>query len=64
VLGAVDALLEDGLGLIELEFSLEVVEVGVAAAVGSASLIGEAKASVDDFLAGTTPADESAAHPS
>lgn len=59
-LRAVEVLLKDGLGLVELELGLEVVEVGIAAAVGSASLIGEAEAAVDNFLTGTTPADESA----
>lgn len=55
-LGAVDALLEDGLGLIELELGLEVMEmVRVTAAVGAATSVGELELLVDDLLAGTSP---------
>jgi hypothetical protein len=55
-LGAVDTLLEDGLGLIELELGLEVMEmVGVAAAVGAATSVGKLELLIDDLLTGTSP---------
>ncbi len=53
---AVDALLKDGLRFVELELGLEVPEVvGVAAAVGAATGIGEVEGLVDNLLKGTTP---------
>lgn len=56
-LRAVNALLEDGLGLVDLELGLEVVSVvGVSAAVGAATGIGELELLVDDLLTGSAPA--------
>jgi hypothetical protein len=55
-LGAVDTLLEDGLGLIELKLGLEVMKmIRVAAAVGAATSVGELELLVDDLLTGTSP---------
>jgi hypothetical protein len=55
-LRAVDVLLEDRLGLIELKLGLEVMEmVGIAAAVGSTASIGELELLVDDFFTRTAP---------
>ena len=54
--GTVDALLKNGLRLVELKLGLEVPEiVGVAAAVGAATGIGEVEGLVDNLLEGTTP---------
>jgi hypothetical protein len=54
--GAVDALLEDGLGFVELELGLEVVQVvGVATAVGTTARVAEVELLVDYFLADITP---------
>lgn len=51
MLGAVDALLKDGLGLVDLELGLEVAQVvGVATAVGSAALVGPLELLINDFL--------------
>lgn len=56
VLRTVEFLLEDGLGLVDLELGLEVVDVsGQAAAVGAAPGIGEVEALVDGFLTRLTP---------
>lgn len=53
---AVDALLEDGLGLIDLKLRLEVMEmVRVAAAVGATTRVGEAELLIDYLGAKTTP---------
>ena len=58
-LGAVEALLEDGLRLVDLELGLEVMEVvGVAAAVGAATSVGELELLVDDLLARRAPGGE------
>lgn len=55
-LGAVEALLKDGLGLVDLELGLEVMEmVRVAAAVGAAASVGELELLVDDLLARRAP---------
>lgn len=55
-LGAVDALLEHGLGLVELKLGLEVPgAVVVVAAVGVAAAVGEVELGIDDLLAGTAP---------
>jgi hypothetical protein len=55
-LGAVQALLKDGLGLVDLELGLEVLRVaGDAAAVGAAAGVGKVEGFVDDFLAGVAP---------
>jgi len=52
----VDTLLEDRLGLIELELGLEVVQVvGVAAAVGTATGVGEVELLIDNLLASSAP---------
>ncbi len=52
----VDALLKDGLGLIELELGLEVFSVvGISAAVGAAASVGPVELVVNDLLAGRTP---------
>lgn len=57
VLRTVEFLLEDGLGLVDLELGLEVVDVsGQAAAVGAAPGIGEVEALIDGFLTRLTPA--------
>lgn len=54
--GAVESLLEDGLGLVELELGLEVLQVvGVAAAVGATAGIDKVELVVDDFLARSAP---------
>jgi hypothetical protein len=52
VLGwAVDALLKDGLGLVDLKLGLEVAQVvRVAAAVGSATLVGPLELLINNFL--------------
>ena len=60
-LGAVDALLEHGFLLVDLELVLEVLQVAriATAAVGSAAGIVEIEFSiVTDFVADTTPEDE------
>ncbi|KAI1502611.1 hypothetical protein F5X99DRAFT_378561 [Biscogniauxia marginata] len=56
MLGAVDSLLKDGLGLVELELGLEVFQVGrVATTVGTTTGICEVEVLVDDFVAGIAP---------
>lgn len=55
---AMDALLEDRLGLIDLKLRLEVVEmVGVTAAVGATASVGEAELFIDYLGSKTTPED-------
>ena len=55
-LGAVQALLKDGLGLVDLELGLEVLRVaGDAAAIRAAAGVGKVEGFVDDFLAGVAP---------
>ncbi len=55
LLGA-HVLLEDGLGLVDLELGLEVVQVArQAAAVGAAARVGEVEVPVDCFVAGVAP---------
>jgi len=55
-LGAMDPLLEDRLGFIELEFGLEVRKVvGVAATVGAAAGIGKIELLIDDLLTDSAP---------
>lgn len=54
--GAVEALLEDGFGLIDVELCLKVAElVSVAAAVGAAAGVDEGKVLVDDLVASSAP---------
>lgn len=50
-----EALVEDGLELIDFELGLEVMEMQVTAAVGTAASVGELELLVDDFLTWTTP---------
>lgn len=58
MLRAMDALLEDGLGLIDLKLRLEVVEmVGVTAAVGATASVGEAELFIDYLGSESTPED-------
>jgi len=53
---SMDRLLKDGLGLIDLELGLEVVDVvREAAAVGATAGVGEGKTFVNYLLANTTP---------
>lgn len=62
MLGAVDALLKDGLGLVDLELGLEVAQVvGVATAVGSAALVGPLELLINDFLTWIAPIASAAA---
>lgn len=59
LLGAVDALLEDGLGLIDVELGLEVAEVvAEAAAVGAAAGVGQVETLVVDLFACVAPDDD------
>jgi hypothetical protein len=54
--GAVDGLLKDGLGLVDLPFALEVADVvGEAAAVGAAAGVGELEVLVHDFFTKASP---------
>lgn len=56
VLGAVDRLLEDGLGLVELELGLEVLEVvGIAGRIGSTASVGEVELVVEDLITRVAP---------
>lgn len=56
IFGAMEVLLEDGLGLVDLKLGLEVVDVGgQAAAVGAAAGIGKVEALVDDLLTRFAP---------
>lgn len=49
-------LLEDGLGLVELELGLEVVEVvGKATTVGTATSVVKVERFIDHFFAGVAP---------
>jgi len=51
-----DRLLEDGLGLVDIELSLEGTDVvGEATAVCATAGVGEAEILVDDLLAGIAP---------
>jgi hypothetical protein len=51
-----DTFLEDGFGFVELELSLEIVEmVGIAATVGPTTGVGEVELLIDYFLTDTTP---------
>jgi len=55
-LGSVQALLKDGLGLVDLELGLEVLRVtGDAGAVGAAAGVGVVEGFVDGLLAGVAP---------
>ena len=55
-LGAVQALLKDGLGLVDLELGLEVLRVaGDAAAVGAAAGVGKVERLVGGLLASVAP---------
>lgn len=59
VLGTVEGLLEDGLGLVDLELGLEVAQVcRVATAVGAATGVGEVEFLVEHLLANFAPASE------
>lgn len=56
LLRAMDALLENGLGLVDVEFGLEVAQVvAEAAAIGAAAGVGQVEALVMDLLACVTP---------
>lgn len=56
VLGTVDRLLEDRLGLVELELGLEVLEVvGIAGRIGSTASVGEVELVVKDLIARVAP---------
>lgn len=56
VLGAVDRLLKDGLGLVELELGLEVLEVvGIAGRIGATPSVGEIELVVKNFIARVSP---------
>lgn len=56
VLGAVDGLLKDGLGLVELELGLEVLEVvGIAGRIGSTASVGEVELVVKDLVTRVSP---------
>lgn len=56
VLGAVDRLLKDGLGLVELELGLEVLEVvGIAGRIGATPSVGEIELVVKNFIARISP---------
>jgi len=55
-LWAMETLLEDRFGFIELKLGLEVMEmIGIAAAVGATASVCKLELLVDDFLTGTTP---------
>lgn len=55
-LRAVEVLLKDGLGLVELEFGLEVnLAVVEPTAVGAAAGVGKIELIIDDLLADSTP---------
>lgn len=61
VLGAVDRLLKDGLGLVELELGLEVLEVvGIAGRVGSTASVGEVELVVKNLITRVAPIERSA----
>lgn len=61
VLGAVDRLLKDGLGLVELELGLEVLEVvGIAGRVGSTASVGEVELVVKNLVTRVAPIKRSA----
>lgn len=54
--GAVNALLEDGLDLVEIEFGLEVTQVmAITGGVGSATGIGKIELIIEDLVAGVAP---------
>lgn len=56
VLGTVNGLLKDRLGLVELELGLEVLEVvGVAGRVGSATSVGEIELVVKNLITRVAP---------
>jgi len=56
LLGTVDALLEDGLGFVDIKLGLDLAHVvGHATAVGSAPSVGEVEVLIGDFIAGATP---------
>lgn len=59
VLGAVDRLLEDGLGLVELELGLEVREVvGIAGRIGPAASVGEVELVVKNLITRVAPTND------
>lgn len=54
--GAVNALLEDGLDLVEIEFGLEVTQVmAITGGVGSATGISKIELIIEDLVAGVAP---------
>lgn len=56
VLCAVDRLLEDGLGLVELELGLEVLEVvGIAGRIGAAASVGKVELVVKNLITRVAP---------
>lgn len=54
-LGAVDALLEDGVDLVHVELGLEVSNVGVARGVGTTTRVGKVELVIDDLVTGVSP---------
>lgn len=54
-LGAVDALLEDGVDLVHVELGLEVSDVGVARGVGAPTRVGKVELVIDDLVTGVSP---------
>lgn len=61
VLSAVDGLLKDGLGLVELELGLEVLEiVGIAGRIGSTASVGEVELVVKNLITRVAPTKRSA----
>lgn len=57
-LGAVDALLEDGVDLVHVELGLEVSDVGVARGVGTPTRVGKVELVIDDLVTGVSPMNE------
>lgn len=59
VLSAMDRLLEDGLGLVELELGLEVLKiVGIAGRVGSTASVGEVELVVKNLITRVAPTND------
>lgn len=57
-LGAVDALLEDGVDLVHVELGLEVSDVGVARGVGTTARVGKVELVIDDLVTRIAPMEE------
>lgn len=54
-LGAVDALLEDGVDLVHVELGLEVSDIGVARGVGTTARVGKVELVINDLVTGISP---------